>query len=82
MPPCCGPSAAGAQLRVGLQADEGEWKVKQLQFEKDEAKDAMEEAQRSLERKNAAWDKMQDEMDILKSKAKKVDSAEVSERCP
>eukprot|EP01052_Picozoa_sp_SAG31_P033100 SAG31_NODE_3699_length_3976_cov_2.373227_2_plen_632_part_00 len=57
-------------------ADEGDWKIKELEYERDQVKDSLEEATRALDRKNVTFSKMQDELDILRSKAKKVDSAE------
>ena len=57
-------------------ADDGEWKIKQLEFERDEKQGKIEELERSLERKAEAARKDRDDIDILRAKAKKVDRAE------
>jgi hypothetical protein len=56
--------------------DDGEWKIKQLEFDRDEKQGKIEELERSLDRKEESIKKSRDEMDILRSKAKKVDRAE------
>ena len=61
-------------------ADGDGWKLKQVEFEKEDREKEVEELKRQLERKNAAASKMQDEMDILRSRVKKVDQAERAQK--
>eukprot|EP01048_Picozoa_sp_COSAG05_P027862 COSAG05_NODE_8343_length_712_cov_1.305057_2_plen_154_part_00 len=66
---------AEARARRDTAAD-GEWKIKQLEFDRDEKQAQIEELQKTLERREDTARRDRDEIDILRAKAKKVERAE------